>query len=94
MAKEDRKKNPEANGIAGFTLGIVSIVLFIFGPIIGILTSLVGLFLCLKQQRKQKTRIARIGIILNIIGLVLNIAIWFISAQFIVPYLQQKLGTR
>jgi vacuolar-type H+-ATPase subunit I/STV1 len=91
--KEDRKKNPEALGIAGFTLGITSIVMLIFSPLMGILLSLVGFFLSLRQQGKQKTRTARVGMILCIIGLVLNLATWYISAQYLYPYLQQQLGS-
>jgi hypothetical protein len=91
--KEERKRNPESAGVASLTLGIISLVMFLFFPPIGILLSIIGLILGIKQQRKQKTRAGKIGMILNIIGLALNIAIWFISAFIIYPYLQQQLGT-
>jgi uncharacterized membrane protein len=91
--KEDKKRNPEALGIAGFTLGITSIVMLIFSPFMGVLLSLVGFFLSLRQQGKQKTKAARIGMILCIIGLVLNLITWYVSVQYIYPYLQQQLGS-
>lgn len=91
--REERKRNPESSGIAGFTLGIISLVMFLFFPPIGIALSIIGLVLSIKQQRKQKTRAGKIGLILNIIGLVLNIAMWLVSAFFIYPYLQQQFGT-
>lgn len=90
--REDRKRNPEAAGIAGFTLGIISLVMFLFFPPIGILLSIIGLSLSIKQQRKQKTRAGKIAIILNIIALILNIAMWLVSAFLIYPYLTQQLG--
>ena len=91
--KEDRKRNPEALGIAGFTIGIVSLVLALFSPVLAILSSLVGIFLSLKQQRKQKTRAAKIGLILSIIALILSVVMWWVLAQFIYPYLQQQVGS-
>jgi hypothetical protein len=90
--KEDRKRNPESAGIAGFTLGIISLVMFLFFPPLGILLSIVGLSLSIKQQRKQKTRMGKIGLVLNIIGLILNIAMWIISAFVLYPYITQQLG--
>lgn len=93
MAKEERKKNPESAGVVGLTLGIISIVMFLFFPPIGILLSIIGFIFSIKQQKKQKTRAGKVGLILNIIGLVLNIAMWIISAFFIYPYLQQQLGS-
>ena|SRR5271157_2382372 len=73
--KEDRKKNPEANGIAGFTLGIVSIVLCLFSGFAGVLASVAGIILCSMQQAKGKTRTAKIGLILNIIGFIFSVAL-------------------
>ena len=87
--KEERKKNPEALGVAGFTLGIISIIAVIFFPFLGIVLSLVGFFLCLKQQSKIKTRAAKIGIILNIIGLVVNIAMIIVNIVWLSPYINQ-----
>lgn len=85
--KEERTRNPKALGVAGFTLGIVSIILFIFSPLMGVIVSIVGFFLCLKQQSREKTRAARVGIILNIIGFVVNVAFWLVSVYWIYPNL-------
>jgi hypothetical protein len=87
--KEERKKNPESKGVAGFTLGIVSIVMLLFSPLLGIIISLVGFFLCLKQQKREKTKAARTGMILNIIGFGLNVAMMIINFLWLSPYINQ-----
>ena len=89
--KEDGKK-PEALGIAGFTLGIVSFVTLLLSPLFGILYALVGGGLCFAQLKKHKTRTAKTGLILNIIGLVLNIVFWIVLAVYIYPLLKSQLS--
>ncbi len=83
--REEKKRNPEALGIAGFTLGIVSLVMLLISPLFGVLTSLVGGFLCFKQLKKSKTKTAKTGLILNIIGLVINITLWILVAVYLSP---------
>lgn len=93
MEKEKRQRNPEAFGIAGFTLGIMSFAMILVSPpLAGMLTALVGGILCYLQQKKHKTRTAKIGLILNIIGLVLNAIWWFVLLKYIYPLLQEKLS--
>lgn len=87
--KEDKKRNPEAYGVVGLTLGIVSIITLIFSPFMGILLSIIGFIFCIKQQKKERTKAARIGIILNVIGLVLNIAMIIVNYLWLTPYLNQ-----
>ncbi len=92
--KEKRQRNPEALGIAGFTLGIVSLVMILVSPpIIGMLTALVGGILCYAQQKKHKTRTAKIGLIINVIGLVLNAIWWVLLIKIVYPWLQQAGST-
>jgi uncharacterized membrane protein len=89
MKKEDKKekegKNPETLGIAGFTLGIVSLSMLIFVPLAGILAGLTGLVFCIFQKKKKPTKKAKTGIILNIIGVVTNIIWWYVLAEFLYP---------
>ncbi|MFZ1970947.1 MAG: hypothetical protein WAU65_02080 [Candidatus Nanoarchaeia archaeon] len=90
MAKEkEEKKSSGGLGVAGFTLGIVSLAMFLFYPVVGFATSVIGFFLCLSQQRKEKTKKARIGMILNAIGFVLNVAMFIIDLVWLSPYVNQ-----
>lgn len=86
--RKERHRNPEAFGISGFTLGIMSLVMLLLSPLFGVLTSLVGGVLSYIQLKKVKTKTAKVGLILNIIGLVLNIALWIVLAVYIYPLLQ------
>lgn len=89
MVKKEGKS--EAWGISGFTLGIVSLVLVIFTPFAGVLTSVVGFTFCILQQKKKPTKFGKRGIIINIIGLVINILWWILIIKFVYPYLLEKL---
>ena len=81
------EKRGTALGVAGFTLGIVSLVLF-SNPFYGILAAIIGLILSIVQQKKNPTRLGRWGIILNIIGIILGILFFYFYIKYLVPYLQ------
>jgi len=82
-------KTKEGLGISGFILGILSIVLA--GSVfIGIPLSITGFILCRIQQKKSPMKLARIGIILNIIGFILSIAMLVVSL-LLAPLIQQNL---
>ena len=92
MAKKNSpKKSGEALGIAGFTLGIVSIVALIFAPFFGLVLSIVGFSLSLSQQKRKPTKFGKRGIILNAIGFVVNIIWWILLIRFLIPILQEQL---
>lgn len=67
--KEGKKEVGEGIGIAGFTLGVISIIL---AGGMGLVLSIVGLIFCLVQQKNQPTKLGKAGIILNFIGLILS----------------------
>ncbi|MFH1311142.1 MAG: hypothetical protein ABIH65_01920 [Nanoarchaeota archaeon] len=81
------KERGVALGIAGFTLGIVSLAILVFNPLFGTLASIVGLILCIIQQKRNKTKFGKIGIIINIIGFVLNTVIFYIYVTAVYDYL-------
>ena len=60
VKREERKRNPEAFGIAGFTLGIVSIVMILFDPMVGFLISLVGIFFVSNSREWKRQEGARL----------------------------------
>lgn len=83
MVKKEEKKSKEKIkgelGLAGFSIGIESIVFALFIPIIGIVLSINGFIFCAIQQKRNSTKKGKIGIILNIIGFVLGVASWIIA---------------
>lgn len=83
------KKIGEGLGIAGFTLGILSIVFIGFN---GILLSIVGFIFCMVQQKKNPYKLAKAGWIINIVGFILNIVIIVISILYLAPMLSQVGG--
>lgn len=89
--KNKSKESGEALGVSGFTLGIVSIIVVFFNPFLGVLISIVGFSLSLAQQKRKPTKFGKRGIILNIIGFVLNILWWVLLVTYLLPILQQGL---
>lgn len=85
------KKESENLGASGFTLGIVSLVLVLFIPLLGIISAIVGFIFCFVQQKKRKpTKTGKIGWILNIAGFVINIAWWIILIKYVVPIINSQ----
>ena len=62
-----------------YIFGIVSIVMALFTPLLGLVFGIIGLV----QSSKQKTEISRLAKKLNIIGIVLSIIIFGVSLFFI-----------
>lgn len=85
----EKKSGDDGLGISGLTLGILSIVL---AGWIGMILGIIGFFLCLSQQRKNPTKMGKIGIILNIIGVIASIIFLFFYYRYIIPFIQQNLG--
>ena len=84
--KKTYKDSEEGIGIAGFTLGVLSII---FMGSIGILTGIVGIVFCYMQQRKTPTKLAKIGMILSTIGLIAGIAFVVGWAYYISPAISE-----
>ena len=92
MVKKDQsKKSGEALGVAGFTLGIISIVALIFAPFFGLVLSIVGFSLSFSQQKRKPTKFGKRGIILNAIGFIVNILWLILLIKFLAPILQEQL---
>ncbi len=79
-------------GIASVILGILSLVCalaIIFGSLAGIILAIISLIFALKQRKIAKNSWAKWGIALSIIGLILNIVVFFILISTIVQYVKQ-----
>lgn len=86
------KKFGESFGVSGFTLGVLSIIFAFIVPLFGIIFALVGGILCFIQQKKNPTKKGKTGLILNIIGLVLGIALWVITVTILYPLVEDQLA--
>ncbi len=62
-----------------YIFGIVSIVMALFTPLLGLVFGIIGLV----QSAKRKTDVSRLSKRLNIIGIVLSIIIFGISLFFL-----------
>ena len=74
---EQEKEEIKGFGIAGFTLGIFGLVLFL-APYIGLPLNILGLIFYGVQKKRIDTGLNTAGLILNIIGTVLNSIMLFI----------------
>ncbi len=85
MTEEKKEKERWGNelGVSGFTLGIVSIVL---AGWIGLIFATLSIIFCLIQQRKKKIKLARIGLILGVIGFILSIS-WILLGPILIERL-------
>jgi len=64
-------RSKDGLGISGFTLGVLSVVM---AGSLGVLLAIIGFTFCMIQQKKSPMRLAKVGVILNIIGFVLSLA--------------------
>ena len=75
MADKEKINFPQTS----YIFGIISIVMALFTPLLGLVFGIIGLV----QSSKQKTDISRLSKKLNIIGIVLSIIIFGVSLFFI-----------
>ena len=94
MVKKKKQKSykdsEEGLGIVGFTLGVLSII---FIGSIGIITAIVGFIFCHVQQKKVPTKLARTGMILNIIGLIAGIVFLIVWAYYVAPAIADQIAS-
>lgn len=62
-----------------YIFGVVSIVMALFTPLLGLVFGIIGLI----QSTKQKTEISRLSKKLNIIGIVLSVLVFAVSLFFL-----------
>ena len=89
VEKNRQKTKSDALGISGFTLAIAGYFLLLIQPIISIAFFVVSLIFCIIQQKRSKTKLGKIGLIISIIGVILSIAITILLVTYLIPYVQQ-----
>ncbi len=72
--------------ISGFTLGVLGII---FSGWMGLIIGLIGFMFCMIQQKRHKTKMGKIGLILNVIAVVLSITYIILYTTVIGPLLNQ-----
>ena len=65
--------------LTSYIFGVVSIVMALFTPLLGLVFGIIGLV----QSAKQKTDVSRFSKKLNIIGIVLSVIIFGVSLFFL-----------
>jgi uncharacterized membrane protein len=80
------KEKSEGLGISGFTLGILGVISFGWG---GLIISIVGFMLCFVQQKRYRNKFGKMGLTLNIIGILLSIAFIILSYTVLGPLLNK-----
>ena len=81
----------------GMTAGIMIFTILTLwgkdpGDDLGIrLNGIVGFIFCYVQQKRRKTKFGKTGLILNVVGGILNIAWWFVLVNYIAPLIEQQL---
>jgi len=75
--KKPVKTNSTGYGIAGFILGLLSIVLF--SSQLGSWLGIIGLASSIIQIKRNKTKLAVAGLILSIIGIILSILVFIVG---------------
>lgn len=70
VSRSESKGSGEEFGIVGFVLGLLSIVLVGSN---GIILAILGLIFSTIQQKRKPTKLARIGKILSIVGIILAV---------------------
>jgi len=83
----EEKQKSEGLGISGFNLGILAVI---FSGWTGLIVGIIGAVLCFAQQKKHKTKLGKIGLILNIVAVILSITIIILYATVLAPLLAES----
>ena len=84
--KEERSKLDYALGISGFTLAIIAFILIgIYGAIIAVVG---GIFCVIQQKKRKKLKLAKTGLIINIIAFALSLVWIFVGSRLLYSLLE------
>ena len=89
MAEKEEKKTTHSDnsfGVAGVIFGILSILSLSVG---GIAIGIIGLIFSLRQKKIMKNQWSKSGIVLNIIGIIIGIAVVIFLVKYASDYLAQ-----
>ena len=86
--KEEMEKASKDNsfGIAGVIFGILSILSLSVG---GIIMGIIGLLFSLKQNKVMKNQWSKVGVILNILGIIIGIIATYFLYNYLSEYISQ-----
>jgi uncharacterized membrane protein len=87
VAKSDYKK--EHLGVSAFTLAIAGFFVTLFSPIASFVMFIVSLVFSINQQRKNPNKIGKAGLILSIVGIVLDILFIILLVTVLANFMEQ-----
>ncbi len=91
VEKKKLKKNGEALGISGFTLGIAGYFSLLFMGLLSLAFFIIGLIFCIIQQKRSPTKLGKVGLIINTVGIIMAIVLVIVVAIYLYPLLQEQL---
>lgn len=91
VEKKKLKKIGEALGISGFTLGIAGYFSLLFMTVLSLAFFITGLVFCIIQQKRKPTKLGKMGLIINIIGIIATIVLWIVLVVYLYPLIQEQL---
>ena len=85
MEKGGAIGSSNSSGICAVVFGILSLIFagVLFGSPAGIVLGVLGLIFSIVQLRKSKNRWAYSGLVLSIIGIILNVIVLYLLIQFL-----------
>jgi len=76
----------------GFTLSLGGFYSVLLMGLFSLGYFIPGLIFCIIQQKRKKTKLGKRGIILNVTGIILTIALFLVIMFYIYPLLQNQLA--
>lgn len=80
LVKNKKRKIDNSLGITSLVLGILSVLTSIFVPLIAVITGILGIVFSVKQKNNYPSGAATAGLVISIVGLVVGIIAWIITA--------------
>jgi len=84
MGDKKPKRTGDGIGIAGFILGVLSIVMM---GIFGLILSIIGGIFCIIQQKNNSTKLGKAGLVLNSIGFIFSLLWIFYLGPILAQYI-------
>jgi hypothetical protein len=88
--KKSVDKKSETFGIVGFTLSLAGFFAILITSIYSAVYFITGLIFCIIQQKRNKTKLGKVGLILNIIGIVAVIILTFVIILYVYPLMSKQ----
>lgn len=82
VSMENQVKKSKKPMALPMVLGVVSLVAWLI-PIVGVITSTLGIVISSKRLKEDKCKAYKIGLSLNIVGIILSVLYWIFATYSI-----------